>query len=48
MATQQMGKTYTSSLGEVEKCASAFSHYAEHGPAMLDPKPTSCPPAAQL
>jgi succinate-semialdehyde dehydrogenase/glutarate-semialdehyde dehydrogenase len=38
MATQEMGKTYASSLAEVEKCASAFSHYAEHGPAMLEPK----------
>jgi succinate-semialdehyde dehydrogenase/glutarate-semialdehyde dehydrogenase len=37
-ATQEMGKTYASSIAEVEKCASAFRHYAKHGPAMLEPK----------
>ncbi len=37
-ATQEMGKTYASSIAEVEKCASAFRHYAKHGPAMLAPK----------
>ena len=37
MATQEMGKTYASSVAEVEKCASAFRHYAKHGPAMLEP-----------
>jgi succinate-semialdehyde dehydrogenase/glutarate-semialdehyde dehydrogenase len=38
MATQEMGKTYASAVAEVEKCASAFRHYAQHGPAMLEPK----------
>jgi len=38
MATAEMGKTYASSVAEVEKCASAFRHYAAHGPAMLAPK----------
>jgi succinate-semialdehyde dehydrogenase/glutarate-semialdehyde dehydrogenase len=38
MATDEMGKTYASSLAEVEKSASAFAHYAAHGPAMLTPK----------
>jgi succinate-semialdehyde dehydrogenase/glutarate-semialdehyde dehydrogenase len=37
-ATQEMGKTYASAIAEVEKCAAAFRHYAEHGPAMLAPK----------
>jgi succinate-semialdehyde dehydrogenase/glutarate-semialdehyde dehydrogenase len=37
-ATQEMGKTYASSIAEVEKCAAAFRHYAKHGPAMLEPK----------
>jgi succinate-semialdehyde dehydrogenase/glutarate-semialdehyde dehydrogenase len=37
-ATQEMGKTYASSIAEVEKCAAAFRHYAQHGPAMLAPK----------
>ncbi len=38
MATDEMGKTYASSVAEVEKCASAFRHYAKNGPAMLEPK----------
>ncbi len=37
MATMEMGKTYASAVGEVEKCIAAFHHYAEHGPAMLVP-----------
>jgi succinate-semialdehyde dehydrogenase/glutarate-semialdehyde dehydrogenase len=40
MATAEMGKTYASSVAEVEKCESAFRHYAKHGPAMLAPKLT--------
>lgn len=35
MATREMGKTLTSALAEVEKCAAAFRYYAEHGPALL-------------
>jgi succinate-semialdehyde dehydrogenase/glutarate-semialdehyde dehydrogenase len=38
MATAEMGKTYASALAEVQKCASAFRHYAEYGPAMLAPR----------
>ncbi|MGN5375378.1 NAD-dependent succinate-semialdehyde dehydrogenase [Sphingomonas hankookensis] len=38
MATQEMGKTLTSAMAEVEKCAAAFRHYASHGPAMLEPQ----------
>jgi succinate-semialdehyde dehydrogenase/glutarate-semialdehyde dehydrogenase len=38
MATAEMGKTYASSVAEVEKCIAAFRHYAEAGPAMLEPK----------
>lgn len=38
VATEEMGKTYASSLAEVEKCAAAFRHYAKHGPAMLEPQ----------
>ncbi|UIJ44539.1 NAD-dependent succinate-semialdehyde dehydrogenase [Sphingomonas cannabina] len=37
-ATEEMGKTYASAVAEVEKCAAAFRHYAEHGPAMLEPR----------
>ena len=37
-ATEEMGKTYASAIAEVEKCAAAFRHYAEHGPAMLEPQ----------
>lgn len=35
MASEEMGKTYKSSLAEVEKCAAGFRHYAQEGPAML-------------
>ena len=38
MATMEMGKTYSSSVAEVEKCAAAFRHYAKNGPAMLEPR----------
>jgi succinate-semialdehyde dehydrogenase/glutarate-semialdehyde dehydrogenase len=38
MATAEMGKTFTSSVAEVEKCIAAFRHYAKAGPAMLEPK----------
>jgi succinate-semialdehyde dehydrogenase/glutarate-semialdehyde dehydrogenase len=35
IATREMGKTLKSAIAEVEKCAAAFRHYAENGPAML-------------
>ncbi len=35
IATREMGKTLTSALAEVQKCAAAFRHYAQAGPAML-------------
>ena len=35
LATTEMGKTIMSARAEVEKCASAFEWFAEHGPAML-------------
>ncbi|MHA6722206.1 NAD-dependent succinate-semialdehyde dehydrogenase [Sphingomonas sp. RS2018] len=35
MATREMGKTLSSAIAEVEKCASAFRYYAEHGLALL-------------
>ncbi len=35
IATQEMGKTRKSAIGEVEKCVAGFRYYAEHGPAML-------------
>ena len=36
IATEEMGKTLKSAVAEVEKSASAFRHYADHGPAMLE------------
>ena len=39
IATREMGKTLKSALAEVEKCAAGFRHYAQEGPAMLDPRP---------
>ncbi|WP_010162874.1 NAD-dependent succinate-semialdehyde dehydrogenase [Sphingomonas sp. PAMC 26617] len=38
IATREMGKTLASALSEVEKCAAAFRHYAQEGPAMLEPR----------
>ena len=38
IATREMGKTLKSSIAEVEKCAAAFRHYAEHGPSFLEGK----------
>ena len=35
IATREMGKTLKSAIAEVEKCAAAFRHYAQNGPAML-------------
>lgn len=37
IATREMGKTLTSAIAEVHKCAAAFRHYAQEGPAMLAP-----------
>ena len=37
IAVREMGKTLKSSLAEVDKCASGFRYYAEHGPGMLAP-----------
>lgn len=36
IATREMGKTLKSAIAEVEKCAAAFRHYAQNGPAMLE------------
>ena len=36
--TMEMGKTLTSAVGEIEKCAAAFRYYAENGPAFLEPR----------
>ncbi len=44
MAVKEMGKTHASAIAEVQKCAAAFRHYAQNGPAML--KPTRIPMAA--
>ena len=38
MCVQEMGKTYASAIAEVEKCAAAFRHFAQNGPAMLEPE----------
>ena len=39
IATREMGKTLASAIAEVEKCAAGFRHYAQNGPAMLEPRP---------
>ena len=38
IATREMGKTLKSARAEVAKCVAGFRHYAEHGPAMLEPR----------
>ena len=40
LATREMGKTLKSAIAEVEKCAAAFRHYAQAGPAMLEDRTT--------
>jgi succinate-semialdehyde dehydrogenase/glutarate-semialdehyde dehydrogenase len=37
--TTEMGKTLASAKAEVAKCATALRWYAEHGPALLEPRP---------
>ncbi|MGO4816088.1 aldehyde dehydrogenase family protein, partial [Cupriavidus sp. 2MCAB6] len=37
MAVREMGKTHASAIAEVQKSAAAFRHYAQNGPAMLEP-----------
>ena len=39
LMTTEMGKTLTSAKAEVGKCAAALRWYAEHGPALLEPRP---------
>jgi succinate-semialdehyde dehydrogenase / glutarate-semialdehyde dehydrogenase len=41
LATLEMGKTYTSAIAEVEKCALACRYYAEHGAQFLADIPVS-------
>lgn len=38
IAVREMGKTLASSIAEVEKCGAGFRHYAQNGPAMLEPR----------
>ena len=38
LMTTEMGKTLASAKAEVAKCAKALRWYAEHGPAMLEPR----------
>jgi succinate-semialdehyde dehydrogenase/glutarate-semialdehyde dehydrogenase len=38
MATLEMGKTFATSVAEIEKCIAGFRVYAKDGPAMLAPE----------
>lgn len=43
MATQEMGKTLSSAIAEVEKCVAGFRYYAKEGPGFLKPVETKTP-----
>ncbi|WP_312063227.1 aldehyde dehydrogenase family protein [Pantoea septica] len=45
--TLEMGKPLAQARAEILKCASLSDWYAEHGPAMLEDKPTQVPDAWQ-
>ncbi|MBI4229942.1 MAG: aldehyde dehydrogenase family protein [Planctomycetes bacterium] len=36
--TEEMGKPIAEAEAEIEKCAAACDHFAEHGPALLEPE----------
>lgn len=40
MMTVEMGKPIAQSIAEIEKCATSFRYYAEHGPALLKDRET--------
>jgi succinate-semialdehyde dehydrogenase/glutarate-semialdehyde dehydrogenase len=39
LVVTEMGKTLAAATAEVGKCVTALRYYAEHGPAMLEPRP---------
>lgn len=48
VATLEMGKPISQAIAEIEKCANLCQWYSEHGPAMLQDRPTPIGPDAYV
>jgi acyl-CoA reductase-like NAD-dependent aldehyde dehydrogenase len=48
MVSREMGKPIREAHAEVEKCASAADHYAEHGESFLAPEPIDAGPGRRV
>jgi succinate-semialdehyde dehydrogenase len=48
LATMEMGKTFSASKAEIEKCALALEWFAQHGPTILDDEPMAAQDGEQI